>query len=151
METSNTSKNTITRYINKIKVEFSIIEKILNNLRELSIFENIEESKIQIDNIEKELEEIALQVDYIIEAAELHLKERLEKGKLESISRSQGGTKSVVGSESSNSEAEQSHQSELSEASKRAEVLHLEEMSKEEEVNRKVAELELARRRTEEA
>ena len=37
LQTGNTSKNTIKHYISKIKAEFSIIEKILNNLKELSI------------------------------------------------------------------------------------------------------------------
>ena len=118
MQTGNTSKNTIKHYINKIKAEFSVIEKILNKLKELSILENIEESSIEIERIEREFEEIGLQVDNIIEVAELHLKERLENGELESILQSQRGTESVVGSESSHSEHEQSHQSELSEASK---------------------------------
>jgi hypothetical protein len=37
LQEGNTSKNTIKRYINKVKEEFSIIEKIFNKLKELAI------------------------------------------------------------------------------------------------------------------
>lgn len=79
-----TSKNTIRRYINKIKSEFIIIEKLLNKLKETFIFENIAESEIEVEKIGKEIEEIGNQADVIIEEAETNIKERLERGETES-------------------------------------------------------------------
>ncbi len=151
LQAGNTSKNTIKRYINKIKAEFSIIEKIFNKLKELTILENIEQSDSDIEKIENELEEIGVLTDSIIEAAESHIKQRLQNGELESILQSHSDTNSVVELESSNSEFEQPQQSELSEANNRATKLHEEEIMKEKEVNQKVEELALARQRTQEA
>ncbi len=54
----NASKNTIRRYISKIKLEFVIIEKILNKMKETFIFENILESEVEVAKIDKEMEEI---------------------------------------------------------------------------------------------
>ena len=151
LQAGNTSKNTIKRYINKIKAEFSIIEKIFNKLKELTILENIEQSDSDIEKIENELGEIGVLTDSIVEAAESRIKQRLQNGELESILQSHSDTNSVVESQSSNSEFEQPQQSELSEANNRATKLHEEEIMKEKEVNQKVEELALARQRTQEA
>ena len=65
-------KNTIRRAINKVKSEFDIIEKIIGTLREVHAVSH--EGNIYIDSIietlDKELEEIGVQVDLSIENAE---------------------------------------------------------------------------------
>ena len=111
LSTTKASKNTIRRYMSKIRSEFLIIEKLLNKLKEMFIFESIPESETEIEKIERETDEIGNQVDVIIEAAETHLKERLEGGELESI----------APSSSTHSEYE-IQQSEIEAANKR--VLH---------------------------
>ena len=151
LQAENTSKNTIKRYINKIKAEFSIIEKIFNKLKELAILENIEQSDSEVEQIENELEEIGVLTDSIIEAAESHIKQRLQNGELESILQTHSDTNSVVESQFSNPDFEQPHHSELSEANNRVTELHEEEIMKEKEVNQKVEELALARQRTQDA
>ncbi|CAB3981026.1 Hypothetical predicted protein [Paramuricea clavata] len=140
LSTTKASKNTIRRYISKIKSEFLIIEKLLNKLKEMFIFESIPESETEVEQIEREIDEIGNQVDVIIEAAETHLKERLEGGELESIAPS-GSTHSEYEIQQSETEA----------ANKRVLTLQAEENQKEEELQRKAVELELAKQRTDEA
>ncbi|CAB4012063.1 Hypothetical predicted protein [Paramuricea clavata] len=140
LSTTKASKNTIRRYISKIKSEFLIIEKLLNKLKEMFIFESIPESETEVEKIEREIDEIGNQVDVIIEAAETHLKERLEGGELESIAPS-GSTHSEY----------EIQQSEIEAANKRVLTLQTEENQKEEELQRKAVELELAKQRTDEA
>ena len=121
---SSGSKNTIRRYINKIKSEFIIIEKLLDKLKETFIFENIAESEIEVEKIGKEIEEIGNQVDVIIEEAETHIKERLERGETES------SVISLRPSGSTHSEYELQQQSELQAANKRVLTLQEEEKTK---------------------
>ncbi|CAB3994403.1 Hypothetical predicted protein, partial [Paramuricea clavata] len=130
--TTKASKNTIRRYISKIKSEFLIIEKLLNKLKEMFIFESIPESETEVEKIEREIDEIGNQVDVIIEAAETHLKERLEGGELESIAPS-GSTHSEY----------EIQQSEIEAANKRVLTLQAEENQKEEELHRKAVDLNL--------
>ena len=137
LSTTKASKNTIRRYISKIKSEFLIIEKLLNKM---FIFESIPESETEVEKIERETDEIGNQVDVIIEAAETHLRERLEGGELESIAPS-GSTHSEY----------EIQQSEIEAANKRVLTLQAEENQKEEELHRKAVELELAKQRTDEA
>ena len=66
------SKNGIRRYIKGIKSEFDIIEKLLNNLKELYVFDNMEESEVEVARLDREIGE---QVDVIVEAAETHLRD----------------------------------------------------------------------------
>ena len=80
------SKNGIRRCINSIKSEFNIIEKLINNLKELYIFHNEEESEVEVGKLDKEIEEIGEQVDNIMETADIHLRDRLEQGEIESFS-----------------------------------------------------------------
>ena len=140
LSTTKASKNTIRRYISKIRSEFLIIEKLLNKLKEMFIFESIPESETEVEKIERETDEIGNQVDVIIEAAETHLRERLEGGELESIAPS-GSTHSEY----------EMQQSEIEAANKRVLTLQAEENQKEEELHRKAVELELAKQRTDEA
>ena len=105
------------------------------------IFESISESETEVEKIEKEADEIGNQVDAIVEAAETHLKERLEGGELES----------VAPSSLTHSEYELQQQLELQATNKRVLTLQEEEKQKEEEFNRTAAELELAKQRTDEA
>ena len=151
LQVGNTSKNKIKRYINKIKAEFPIIERLLRKLKELAVFENVELSSEEVDSIEKELEEIGEQADDIIEAGELHIKQRFEKGELESTLQFQRQSDINSVAESKRSESGQCSQSELSEANRRVGELHEEEIMKEKELTKNVTELELTRRRTEEA
>ena len=145
ISSGSTSKNTIRRYINKIKSEFIIIEKLLNKLKETFIFENIAESEIEVEKIGDEIEEIGDQVDVIIKEAETHIKERLERGETES------SVISLRPSGSTHSEYELQQQSELQAANKRVLTLQEEEKQKEGEFNRTTAEFELAKQRTDEA
>ena len=140
LSTTKASKNTIRRYISKIRSEFLIIGKLLNKLKEMFIFESIPESETEVEKIERETDEIGNQVDVIIEAAETHLRERLEGGELESIAPS-GSTHSEY----------EIQQSEIEAANKRVLTLQAEENQKEEELHRKAVELELAKQRTDEA
>ena len=88
---------------------------------------NIAESKIEVEKIGKEIEEIGNQVDVIIEEAETHIKERLERGERES------SVISLRPSGSTHSEYELQQQSELQAANKRVLTLQKEEKQKEEE------------------
>ena len=67
-----------------LKSELIIIEKLLNKLKGIFIFENIVESEAEVEKISKEIEEIGTQVDITIEEAEPHVKEILEGGEPES-------------------------------------------------------------------
>lgn len=82
------SKNTIRRYINKIKSEFDIIEKIIGALKEIYAVNAEHEENTDIDTIietlDNELGDIGNQVDLCIETANKHLKERLDMGEAES-------------------------------------------------------------------
>ena len=74
------SKNTIRRAINKVKSEFDIIEKIIGTLKEFQVVREYQEGNTGIDTIietlDKELEEIGVQVYLSIESADGHLKQR---------------------------------------------------------------------------
>ena len=68
------SKNAVRRAINKIKTELSLIEKIVYALNEIAEADTI------IESLDKEADEIVASVDEIIENAERHVQERLDKG-----------------------------------------------------------------------
>jgi hypothetical protein len=145
------SKNGIRRCINNIKSEFSIIEKLINNLKELYIFDNEEENEVEVGKLDKEIEEIGEQVDNIIETADIHLRDRLEQGEIESLARSVDWDESTKSRGSLQSEYEYQQQSDIDEPNRRIMELQEEERKKEEELHQKRAELELAKQRTTEA
>ena len=79
------SKNTIRRAVNKIKTELSIIEKIVASLKEVYALNEIEDADTIIEALDKEADEIMASVDEIIETAETHIQERLDRGEEESV------------------------------------------------------------------
>ena len=145
------SKNGIRRCINSIKSEFNIIEKLINNLKELYIFHNEEESEVEVGKLDKEIEEIGEQVDNIMETADIHLRDRLEQGEIESLARSVDWDESTKSRGSLQSEYEYQQQSDIDVANRRMTILQEEERKKEEEIDQKRAELELAKQRAAEA
>ena len=79
------SKNTIQRAVNKIKMELSIIEKIIACLKEVYALKKIEDADTIIEALDKEADEIMASVDEIIENTEKHVPERLDQGEEESV------------------------------------------------------------------
>ena len=79
------SKNAVRRAMNKIKTELSLIEKIVASLKEVYALNEIEDAETIIEVLDKEADEIVASVDEIIENAEKHVQERLDKGEEESV------------------------------------------------------------------
>lgn len=73
----------------------------------------------EVGRLDKEIEEIGEQVDVIIEAAETHLRDRIEPGESESKDRSEDWGKSTKGYGSLQSEYEYQQQSDTDEANRR--------------------------------
>ena len=63
------SKNAVRRAVNKIKVESSVIEKIIASLKEVYLLNKaIEDANTIIDALDREVDEIMKSVDKIIES-----------------------------------------------------------------------------------
>ena len=79
------SKSAARRAVNKIKTELSLIEKIVASLKEAYALNEIEDADTIIEALDKEVDEIMASFDEIIENAERHVQERLDKGEEESV------------------------------------------------------------------
>lgn len=79
------SKSAVRRAVNKIKTELSLTEKIVASLKEVYALNEIEDADTIIEALDKEADEIMASFDEIIENAERHIQERLDKGEEESV------------------------------------------------------------------
>ena len=70
--------------MNKIKTELSL-EKIVAGLKEVYALNETEDADTIIEPVDKEADKIMASVDEIIENAEKHVQERLDKGEEESV------------------------------------------------------------------
>ena len=70
--------------MNKIKTELSL-EKIVAGLKEVYALNETEDADTIIEAVDKEADKIMASVDEIIENAEKHVQERLDKGEEESV------------------------------------------------------------------
>ena len=70
--------------MNKIKTELSL-EKIVTGLKEVYALNETEDADTIIEGFDKEADKIMASVDEIIENAEKHVQERLDKGEEESV------------------------------------------------------------------
>jgi transcription initiation factor IIF auxiliary subunit len=125
--------------MNKINTELSLIEKIVAGLKEVYAMNKIEEA-----------DEIVVSVDAIIENAEKHVQDRLDKAEEESVMLS---NKSQVNDDevSLASSYVKQKQLEAKQASERLAQVEEEQKQKELELERITAELQLTKQRTEEA
>lgn len=144
------SKNTVRRAMNKINTELSLIEKIVAGLKEVYAMNEIEDADTIIEALDKEADEIVASVDAIIENAEKHVQDRLDKGEEESVMLS---NKSQVNDDevSLASSYVKQKQLEAKQASERLAQVEEEQKQKELELERITAELQLTKQRTEEA
>ena len=137
------SKNTVQRVVNKIKTDLSLIEKIIASLKEVYALNEIEDAGTIIEALDKEEDEIKASVDDIIENAEKHVQERLDKGEEESVLLS---NKSHVNNDKvplASSYVKQK-QLEAKQAGERLAQVEEEQKQKELEVERITAQLQLA-------
>lgn len=67
------SKNVVWRVINKIKVELIFIEKIVVSFKEVYVLNEIVEVDIIIELFDKEVDEIVVLVDEVIENVERYV------------------------------------------------------------------------------
>ena len=144
------SKNAVRRAMNKIKTELSLIEKIVASLKEVYALNEIEDAETIIEVLDKEADEIVASVDEIIENAEKHVQERLDKGEEESVvlsNKSQANDDKV----SLASPYVKQKQLEAKQASERLAQVEEEQKQKELELERITAEVQLAKQRAEEA
>ena len=106
-----------------------------------------------IDTFDKELEEIGVQVDLSIESADEHLNQRLGKGEAESV------TLSVKSHDNNDQRSEvstspsvvQQRRLEAQEANERLWRMQQEQEQQEDDLQRRAAQLQLTKQRTEEA
>ncbi|XP_028410463.1 uncharacterized protein LOC114533077 [Dendronephthya gigantea] len=162
------SKTEIRRAIKKVIAERDIVEKLIQALKEtvtLSEDETLEGIEIDnvIENLDQELLEILDLVDTSVQAANEHIRERLLKGENESDSSTIKSSKSSVKSNitsSSNDKIPKSvkedsivevREQEARDANERLEKLEEEQRSLEEEMRKKADEVELNRKRVEDA
>ena len=144
------SKNAVRRAINKIKTELSLIEKIVASLKEVYALNEIAEAVTIIESLDKEADEIVASVDEVIENAERHVQERLDKGEEESVlisNKSQANDDKV----SLASSYVKQKQLEAKQASERLAQVEEEQKQKKLELERIAAEVQLAKQRAEEA
>ena len=144
------SKKAARRAINKIKTELSLFEKIVASLKEIYALNEIAEADTIIESLDKEADEIVASVDEVIENAERHVQERLDKGKEESVllsNKSQANDDKV----SLASSYVKQKQLEAKQASERLAQVEEEQKQKELELERIAAEVQLAKQRAEEA
>lgn len=136
--------------MNKINTELSLIEKIVAGLKEVYAMNEIEDADTIIEALDKEADEIVVSVDAIIENAEKHVQDRLDKGEEESVMLS---NKSQVNDDevSLASSYVKQKQLEAKQASERLAQVEEEQKQKELELERITAELQLTKQRTEEA
>ena len=144
------SKNAVRRAISKIKTELSLIEKIVASLKEVYALNEIAEANTIIESLDKEADEIVASVDEVIENAERHVQEGLEKGEEESVllsNKSQANDDEVVLASS----YVKQKQLEAKQASERLAQVEEEQKQKELELERITAEVQLAKQRAGEA
>ena len=144
------SKNAVRRAINKIKAELTLIEKIVASLKEVYALNEIAEADTIIESLDKEADEIVASVDKVIENAERHVQERLDKGEEESVllsNKSQASDDKV----SLASSYVKQKQLEAKQASERLAQVEEEQKQKELELEKITAEVQLAKQWAEEA
>ena len=143
------SKNAIRRAINKVNSEFHIIEKIIDNLKEIyAVSTENDNANTIIDTLDKELEDIGSLVDSVIVMAENHLAERLQNGEADSVITSHHLQTSSPVKSNELQVIEEKKQREAKEASERLTQMENEEKEKEQELQRLTAELHLTKQRT---
>ena len=140
-----------------------IISKIICDLREIyATSGEHEDNTAVIDLLDKELEEIGAQVDYLTENISKHIEERLAQGEIESNAQSykshasrEKSTKDKASSKQSPKEKQDicPEQEKLmaKDAEERLHRMEQEQKGKEDELKRLEGELELTKQRTEEA
>ena len=138
------------RAVNKIKTELTIIEKIVDSLKEVYALNEIEDADTIIEALDNEADEIMASVDEVIENAEKPVQERLDQGEEESVllpnkSHVQEDKVSLASS------FVKQKQLEAKQASERLAQVEEEQKQKELDLAKITAELQLAKQRTEEA
>lgn len=144
------SKSAVRRAVNKIKTELSLIEKIVASLKEVYALSAIEDADTIIEALDKEADEIMASFDEIIENAERHAQQRLEKGEEESVLLSNKSHVNDYKVSLASSNAKQK-QLEAKQASERLAQVEEEQKQEELELERLTAELQLVKQRAEEA
>ena len=144
------SKGSVRRAVNKIKTELSLTEKIVASLKEVYALNEIEDADTIIEALDKEADEIMASFDEIIENAERHIQERLDKGEEESVllRNKSHVNDNKVSLASSNVKQKQLEAKQASECLAQVEE---EQKQKELELERLTAELQLAKQQAEEA
>ena len=126
------------------------MRKIVASLKEVYALNEIEDAETIIEVLDTEADEIVASVDEIIENAEKHVQERLDKGEEESVmlsNKSQANDDKV----SLTSPYVKQKQLEAKQASERLAQVEGEQKQKELELKRITAEVQLAKQRAEEA
>ena len=79
------SKSAVRRAVHKIKTELSLTENIVASLKDVYALNETEDADTIIEALDKEADQIMASFDEIIENAERHVQQILDKGKEESV------------------------------------------------------------------
>ena len=146
-------KTSIRRVVSTVNMDFGVIEKVIREIRQIYAasgdFDQDVRVNATIEALDKELEEIAIEVDRSVESAERHVQARLTAGEEESTA-SREFRNDSVSLVSAASELERKRL-EAREASERLERMEQEEMQQEEDLRRLAVQLHLTKQQTEEA
>ena len=150
-----TNKSAVRSAMSKVTAEFDILKKVMTNLKEaIALGDDGEmDADAVLEALENDLSEITFQVFQSLELANKHLRARLEKGEIESIVPPpiEDDKESQAPSVSTLSSLAERRKREADEATERLRLLEQQQKEQQRDLERQIAQLELAKQRTEEA